>query len=73
MNTSTFSDFFALFDVLPGYLIFLVCFGLSAVGAGFLISMPIVGNVVAIMWTTVFGEQLAARARGQESGTDMGL
>lgn len=73
MNLSTFRDLGGLFENVPGGLLFLICFGLLSVGAGFLISMPIVGNVVAILWTTVMGEQAASKARGQESGTDMGL
>ncbi len=73
MNTSTFSDLFGLFENNSPLLMFLICFGLLSVGAGFLISMPIVGNVVAVLWTTVMGEQAVAKMKGQESGTDMGL
>lgn len=73
MNMSTFSDLGGLFANNSPLLMFLICFGLSAVGAGFLISMPIVGNVVATLWFTVMGEQAAAKMKGQESGTDMGL
>ena len=73
MNMSTFSDLGGLVANNSPVLIFLNCFGLLAVGAGFLISMPIVGNVVAILWTTVMGEQAVAKMKGQESGTDMGL
>lgn len=73
MNLTTFNDLFGLFENVPLPLLLLICFGLSAVGAGFLISMPIVGNVVAILWTTIMGEQAAAKVKGQESGTEMGL
>lgn len=73
MNYSTFNDLFGLFQNVPLPLLFLVCFGLLSVGAGFLISMPTVGHVVATLWVTVMGEQAATKARGQESGTDMSL
>jgi len=72
-NMSTFRDLAGCFNNEPAYLMFLVCFGLSAVGAGFLFSMPVVGNVVAALWTTMIGEQLAAKVRGKESDTEMGL
>lgn len=73
MNLTTFNDLFGLFENVPLPLNLLVCFGLSAVGAGFLISMPTVGHVVATLWVTVMGEQAAAKVKGQESGTEMGL
>ena len=71
MNLTTFSDLGGLFQNNSPVLMFLVCFGLLAVGAGFLISMPIVGHVVATVWGAVMGEQLLARAKGRESGTEM--
>lgn len=71
MNLSTFSDLGGLFQNNSPVLLFLVCFGITAVGAGFLISMPIVGNVVAAVWSTVMGEQLLSRLKGRESGTEM--
>lgn len=73
MNLTTFNDLFGLFQNVPLPLVLLICFGLSAVGAGFLISMPTVGQVVATLWVTVMGEQAVAKAKGQESGTEMGL
>lgn len=73
MNLTTFNDLFGLFQNVPLPLLLLICFGLSAVGAGFLISMPTVGHVVATLWVTVMGEQAVAKAKGQESGTEMGL
>ena len=73
MNLTTFNDYVGLFQNVPLPLMFLVCFGLLSVGAGFLISMPIVGNVVATLWITVMGEQIAAKSKGREAGTEMGL
>lgn len=69
----TFSDLTVFLNTSPFYLIFLVCWGLSAVGAGFLISMPIVGAVLSNVWIAVIGERVVANVRGQPSQSDMGL
>ena len=50
---------------------FLVICGLCAVGSAFIVLLPTVGQTVAAVWVTVFGEKAIAKLRGQESGTVM--
>jgi uncharacterized protein involved in cysteine biosynthesis len=54
----------------PSYLILLafVCFGMICVFATFVFMMPIVANVILGVFSTVMGEQMGAKARGQTSG-----
>lgn len=49
-------------------LLFAVCFGITQVGSAFIVLLPGVGQGLAGLWLTVFGERVA---KGQESGTHM--
>jgi len=49
----------------------LVCFGLLSVGLAFVILLPLVGNVLVAVFTTVFAEKAYAQFRGEVSGTVM--
>lgn len=71
MNTSTFADTIVLLKTQPVPLLFLIMWGIGAVG-GFLVAMPLAGNIVATLWLGMIGEQAVAKVRGQETGTDMG-
>lgn len=68
-----FSDLAAFASTSPAALLILVCWGLCAVGAGFLFSMPLVGAVVPNIWIAVMGERILANAKGKQSESDMGL
>ena len=48
---------------------FFVLFGMTCVFATFVVMMPIVANVVLGVWSSVMGEQMSSKARGQASGT----
>ncbi len=47
----------------------LVCFGLLSVGLAFIVLLPVVGNLLVSVFSTVYGEQLFARIKGIESGS----
>lgn len=68
-----FTDLLDFASASPVMLLVLVCWGLCAVGAGFLFSMPLVGAVVPNIWIAVMGEQLMAKSKGRQPDTDMGL
>jgi hypothetical protein len=50
-------------------LIFFTCFGLTGVGACFIVGMPAVGQLLVGMWGTVMGERVFSDMTGKESGT----
>lgn len=50
-------------------IIFFVLFGITGIGSCFIVGMPVVGNLLVGMWTTVMGEQAIAMMSGEESGT----
>jgi hypothetical protein len=52
-------------------LIFFTCFGLTGVGACFIVGMPVVGQLLVGMWTTVMGERVVSELNGKESGTTL--
>jgi len=47
----------------------LVCFGLTSVGLAFIVLLPVVGNLLVSVFSTVYGEQFFARFKGIESGS----
>jgi cytochrome c oxidase subunit 4 len=47
----------------------LVLFGLLSVGLAFIVLLPMVGQIIIAVFTTVFMEKAVARFRGIESGT----
>jgi len=49
----------------------LVLFGLISVGLAFIVLLPMVGQLIVSVFTTVFVEKLLARLRNVESGTTM--
>lgn len=49
----------------------LLVLGCFAVCLAFVGLLPGVGQMLATMWLTVMGEQVATKGRGQASGTDM--
>lgn len=50
---------------------FLVICGLCAVGSAFIVLLPLVGQTLVAVWTTVAGEQLYSKFKGVQSGTVM--
>ena len=68
-----FSDLAEFASYSPATLLILVCWGLCAVGAGFLFSMPLVGAVVPNIWIAVMGERGISHLKGKQSESDMGL
>ncbi len=49
----------------------LVCLGCFAVCLCFVILLPGVGQALAMIWTTVMGEQIGTKMKGLPTGTDM--
>ena len=47
----------------------LVCFGLTSVGLAFIVLLPVVGNLLVSVFSTVYGEQAFAKFKGIESGS----
>jgi len=47
----------------------LVCFGLISVGLAFIVLLPVVGNLLVSVFSTVYGEQAFSRFKGIESGS----
>ena len=47
--------------------------GLFAVGLCFMFLLPNVGAVLVALFSLIVGEQMVARLRGEESGSDMHL
>ena len=50
---------------------FLVVCGLCAVGSAFIVLLPVVGQTLVAVWSTVVGEQLYSKFKGVKSGTVM--